>query len=170
MVEQDHRMKTYFPKVPRPTFKRGTNIKELLCRAKLPPIKKSIATRTQGEQYRNGVVQCSKGKSKGGCTACSIITSRPAEIVREVTIYNTGEKIPIKGRMDCKTRGFLYLVWSNKDPRVQYLGRCSRQVSDRLGEHWRDVMNNKKGKAVAEHFHRLKSKVGDFRFMPFLKI
>ena len=90
--------------------------------------------------------------------------------MREITIYNTGEKIPIKGRMDCKTRGFLYLVWSNKDPKVQYLGRCSRQVSDRLMEHRRDVMNNKKGKAVAEHFHKLRSKVGDFRFMPFLKI
>ena len=37
-------------------------------------------------------------------------------------------------------------------------------------EHRRDVMNNKKGRSVAEHFHRLKSKVGDFRFMPFLKI
>ena len=31
-------------------------------------------------------------------------------------------------------------------------------------------MNNKKGKAIAEHFYKLKSKVEDFRFMPFLKI
>ena len=99
MIEEDQRMKTYFPVAPKPTFKRGTNIKELLCRAKLLPLKKNIATRAEVEQYRNGVMRCSKGK----CTSCSIITSSPEEVVREVTIYNTGEKIPIQGWMDCKT-------------------------------------------------------------------
>ena len=95
---------------------------------------------------------------------------RPEEVVRKVTIYNTGEVIPIRGRMDCKTMGFLYLVWSLKDPTVQYLGRCSRQVWVRLGEHRRDIMKNTKGRAVAEHFARLRSKVRDFKFIPFLKI
>ena len=127
-------------------------------------------TRTEGEQFKNGVVRCNKGKTKIGCIVCSILTTRPEEVVREVTIYNTGEKISIRGRMDCKTRGFLNLVWSQKDPKVQYLGRCSRQVGARLGEHRRDIMNNTKGRVVAEHFARLKSKVRDFKFIPFLKI
>ena len=90
--------------------------------------------------------------------------------MREVKIHNTGDVLRIEDKMNCKTRGFLYLVWSDKDPKVQYLGRSSRPVADRLLEHRRNIMDNKKGRAVAEHFHKLRSKVRDFRFMPFLKV
>ena len=44
MVEKDRRMEKLFPKVPRIAFKRGQNLKELLCSAKLPPERK-IETR-----------------------------------------------------------------------------------------------------------------------------
>ena len=91
-------------------------------------------------------------------------------MVREVKIYNTGETLKIEDKMDCRTRGFLYLVWSQKAPRVQYLGQSGQRVADRLLQHRRDVMDNRKGRAVVEHFCRLRSKVDDFRFMPFLKI
>ena len=34
---RDARFPTMFPKVPKPVYKKGTNIKQLLCRSKLPP-------------------------------------------------------------------------------------------------------------------------------------
>ena len=38
MVAQDNRLGCTFPKVPRPTYKRGGNMQDILCRAKLPPV------------------------------------------------------------------------------------------------------------------------------------
>ena len=96
MVDRDQRLKVYFPKIPRPMFKRGENIKELLCRAKLPP-RRGIIMRTEGELHKNGVIQCNGGKRKSGCAACSILTSWPEEVVREVRVYNTGTIIPVRG-------------------------------------------------------------------------
>ena len=86
-------------------------------------------TRVEGEQYKNGITRCNRGKEKGGCAACSIITPRPEEVVREVRVYNTGEDTLVQGRINCKTEGFLYLLWSSKNPTKQYLGRCGRWVS-----------------------------------------
>lgn len=169
MVDRDQRLKVSFPKIPRPTFKRGKNIKELLCRAKLPP-KRNLKTRTEGEQYKNGVTRCNRGKGKGGCAVCSIIMSRPEEVVREVRVYNTGEDIPVQGRINCKTEGFLYLLWSSKNPSKQYLGRCGRWVSVRLGKHRRDIVNKTRGRVIVEHFAKIRSSVNDLWFVPFMKI
>ena len=146
-------------------------MKELLCCAKLPKVITNPRTGAERSQRRGGVTRCSKGKvASNRCTSCSVITSRPEEVIKEVKVYNTGDMLKIEDNMNCKTKGFLYLVWSDKDPRVQYLGRSSRQVAERLMEHRRDIMENVKGKKVAEHFHRLRSKIRDFRFVPFKKI
>ena len=85
-------------------------------------------------------------------------------------VYNMGETIPVRGRINCKTEGFLYLLWSAKDPSQQYLGRCSRQVSARLGEHRRDIINKTKGRVIAEHFARIRSGAPDLQFVPFMNI
>ena len=55
MIGQDQRLARIFPKPPRPAFKRGKNIKELLCRARLPPDVKSRNTRGGGLEARNGL-------------------------------------------------------------------------------------------------------------------
>ena len=70
-----------------------------MCRAKLPP-KRGIITRREGEAYRNGVKRCSKGKDKGGCKACVHLMSHHTEIVKEVKVYNTGQKIPVEGKFN----------------------------------------------------------------------
>ena len=135
MIDRDQRLKKNFPKIPRPTFKRGKNIMELLCRAKLPP-KRGLLTRREGEAYKNGITRCNKGKSKSGCMACVYLTSRHKEVIWEVKVYNIGEIIPVQGRNNCKTEGgFLYFLWSRKDLGSQYLGSSSRKVGTRLGEH-----------------------------------
>ena len=170
MIERDQRLKRSFPKIPRPTFKRGGNIKELLCRAKLPP-RRGLITRREGEVNKNGVTRCNKGKSKTGCAACPYMTSQHEEVIREIKVYNTGEVIPVRGRITCKTEGgFLYFLWSKKDPSRQYLGCSGHKVGTRLGEHRRDILNKIKGKVVAEHFANIKSDVRDLVFVPFMRI
>ena len=66
--------------------------------------------------------------------------------------------------------GLLYLLWSSKAPRKQYLGSCIREPRDRLGEHRRDILNKKMDKAVAKHFHETGSSVADIVFVPFKRI
>ena len=169
MVDRDQRLEGYFPNIPKPTFTRGKNIKELLCRAKLPP-NRPIKTREEAEKFKNGITRCSKGKGKGGCLACSYITSTPREIVKSVRIYNAGGEIPVQGRLNCKTEGFLYVLWSAKKPNMQYLGRCSRSVGARFREHRNSIINKEVGKAIPAYFMKIKSYENDLRFVPFIRM
>ena len=167
MVNRDQRLGRTFPKVPKPAFKRGKTIKEMLCRAKLPTEKK-VSTRAESEGARNGVSRCNKGLGRRGCVECSIITSRPNEVVKSVTIHNTNQIIPVEGKINCKTRGgFLYMLWSRKAPAMQYLGSSEQEVRKRLGQHKGDIQNLRLNKAVAKHFHDTKSTVADLVFVPF---
>ena len=112
MVSRDQRLGRVFKKVPRPAFKRGKNMKELLCRARLPPVR-IVVSRGTTEEARHGLTRCDKGLARRGCVGCPFMTSRPNEVVKFVTIHNTGQKIPVEGRINCKTQGgFLYLLWS----------------------------------------------------------
>ena len=115
MVERDQMMGRIFPKMQRPAFKRSKNIKELLCNAKLPP--KKIETRREGEGKQNGLTRCNKGTERGGCYACPFMMSGHKEVVKKVVIYNMGEKITVKGHINCRIEGGdLYLLWSRKVP------------------------------------------------------
>ena len=47
---------SFFPKVPRPAYLRGKNIRELLCRARLPPARRAgtrQGDRTEETDYLN---------------------------------------------------------------------------------------------------------------------
>ena len=102
---------------------------------------------------------------------CPFITSRPDEVIKFVEIKNMGEKIPVEGRINCKTGGgFLYLLWSRKDPGKQYLGSSTQEPRRRLGSHKSDIENQRVNKAVAKHFVDTKSTVQDLRFVPFKKL
>ena len=94
-MDRDQRLGRLFPNVPKPAFKRGKNIKELLCRAKLPPVRK-VNTRGSGVETRNQVTRCNKGLNRQGCVCCPFITSRPNEVIKFVTIHNTGQRIPVE--------------------------------------------------------------------------
>ena len=94
-------------------------------------------------------------KDREGYIACSYLTSTPREVVRKVRVYNMGEDIPVQGHLNCKTEGFLYLLWSAKNSEKQYLGRCGRSVVARLREHRRAIINRTQGKAIADHFSKL---------------
>ena len=102
---------------------------------------------------------------------CPFIPSRPNEVIKSVTIHNTGQKIPVEGRLNCKTKGgFLYLLWSRKAPSKQYLGSSEQEVRRRLGGHNNDIENGRMNKAVGAHFYNTKSEVEDLVFVPFKRL
>ena len=170
MAVRDQRLRKIFPKPPKPAYTRGRNIKEMLCRARLPPDVK-VTTRSRAELARNGVSRCNRGLARQGCMACPYITSRPSEVVKTVTIHSTGQVLEVEGKLNCKTReGYLYLLWSSKAPAKQYIGSSDRQPSVRLGEHRRDIENGKVEKAVPKHFQDTRSTAADLVFVPFKRI
>ena len=122
---------------------------------------KNINTRATDEEARNGVSRCNKGLGRRGCTECSTITSKPAEVIKYVTVHNTKQRIKVEGKINCKTKGFLYMLWSRKMPAMQYLGSSEQEVRRRLGQHKGDIQNMHLNKAVAKHFHDTRSTVAD---------
>ena len=167
MLSRDQRMGRIFPNQPRPAFKRGKNIKELLCRAKLPPAKK-VNTRAGDQEARNGLHRCNKGRNRTGCAACPFITSRPAEVVKKIKLFSNKEII-VDGKINCRTRGFLYMLWSTKAPEKLYLGSSCREARERLREHKLDIENGRQV-AVADHFMDTRSDVSDLMFRPFMRV
>ena len=71
--------------------------------------------------------------------------------------------------IDCKTKGFVYVLWSKKVPEKVYVGSSCRQVKDRLREHRRDIEEGKQV-AVANHFGETRSAVSDIVFRPVMKV
>ena len=88
----------------------------------------------------------------------------------KVKVQNAGQEIQVEGQLNCKTQGFLYLLWSRKAPDQVYLGSCCREPRDRLGEHRRDIENNRIEKAVPELFVNTHSYVEDIVFRPFKRV
>jgi hypothetical protein len=169
MVHQDQRLGRTFPRVPRPVYRRGKNLKDILCRAKLPP-RRPVRTRAAEVNNRHGLTRCNRGTTRAGCIACAFITSRPAEVVKSVRITSTNTVINVDGRLNCKsTGGFLYLLWSSKVPTVQYLGSSGQTPGARLRQHRQDIMDGA-DKAVAKHFRDTRSSVDNLMFRPFMKL
>ena len=98
-----------FPKVPKPVFKKGTNIKQLLCRSKVPPVR-NINTRATARENQRGVTRCNKGLNRNNCRSCLILTSNPREVIKEVKVHSSGQTIQIEEKINCKTKNVLYLL------------------------------------------------------------
>ena len=167
MINRDQRMGRAFPNQPRPAFKRGKNIKELLCRAKLPPAKR-VNTRGAGQDARSGLHRCNRGLNRNSCAACPFITNRPAEVIKKIRLHS-GKEITVDSKLTCKTKSFLYLLWSSKAPQKIYLGSCCREPRERLREHKYDIENEREV-AVSQHFMDTRSQVEDLVFRPFMRV
>ncbi len=100
MIRRDRRLKEVFPDSPRPVFKRGPNIKDLLTRAKVPP-SRNATCHTSTEQW-DGVTRCSKDNDWSGCVLCPFIMWHHNEVVREVKIKSSKDTVAVKGRFTCK--------------------------------------------------------------------
>ena len=63
---------------------------------------------------------------------------------------SSGEVVKIEDEMNCKTRGCIYVLQSDKDPR-QYGGQTGGTIETRAKQHAYDIDSNL-DKAVPRHF------------------
>ena len=110
-----------FKKPPKPTFRKGTNLKQMLVKVKLPRAR-PVNTRQGERENRRGVSRCNRGTGRNQCGACAHLTDSPREVIKQVAIHSSGEVIQIQDQINCKTKSVLYLLQSRKDP-SQYAGQ-----------------------------------------------
>ena len=149
---RDSRFKTIFPNVPKPVFKRGKNLKQLLCRAKLPK-PKPVNTRASDRQNKNGVSRCNKGKGRKQCGACVYLTKHPNQVKKTIKINSSGESVKIEDPINCKTKSCIYVLESDKSPK-QYAGQSGGPIGRRALQHANDIENDRIEKAVPDQFKK----------------
>ena len=89
---------------------------------------------------------------------------RPKDTIKFVKVKD--KVIRIEGQINCKTKSFLYILWSKKAPHKVYGGQSGATVAKRLGQHRRDIMNDDESKVVARHFFETNSTEDDLEFIP----
>ena len=82
-----------------------------------------------------------------GCKLCGMMRK-----VGEVEDKN-GEKIPIEGDLDCRTKGAVYGIWCDKCVKIVYVGQTKRMVMKRLRDHLHCLKKEDESKPTY-HFHR----------------
>ena len=124
MLDLDSRMKKVFPNCPKVMNKRGKNMKEMLCRAKLPPKLSTMRTRSSAAARRAGFRRC--GKSR--CPMCPF-TGEIAwgrKVVKEILVTGGKTTLLLEHEMTCQTSNCLYLLTCRKEG-VQYVGETGRK-------------------------------------------
>ena len=141
MISEDQRLRPAFEHPPMVCYQRPKNLKDILCRAKLPP-QRPI------RPPRPGFKRCTKGK----CHLCPYTGLQPGEVLTHVKIQHSGEMIEIKSPIDCQTEDVLYVITCKKCKK-QYLGQTKRSGEKRMIDHLNTVKNNNSTNApVGVHF------------------
>ena len=133
-------------------------MKEMLCRAKLPPKLGIMRTWSTASTARAGFKRC--GKSR--CPMCPF-TGEAADgrtLVNEALISSTKTTMTLKHSMTCQTGNCIYLLTCCKDGK-QYVGETGRTVAKRFAEHRDSMHQQATSKPVGQHFqeagHRLEA-------------
>ena len=166
---RDTRMRTLFKKPPKPTFRKGTNLKQMLVKAKVPKVRPAN-TRAGERENRRGVSRCNKGTGRNQCGKCHYFTDHPREVVKEVIVSSTGEKIRIEDQINCKTKSCIYLLQSKNDPtQRQYAGQTGGAMGTRAGQHAYDI-DTGADKPVPNHFRLTGSSKEDLKVTPVMRV
>ena len=168
MLEMDSRMKKVFPTCPKVVNKRGKNLKEVICRAKLPPKLGTLRTRSAAAHRRSGFRRCGRPR----CPMCPY-TGDAAEgrkAVKEVLVTSSNTKLTITQDMTCQTTNCIYLLTCSKDGQ-QYAGETGRTVAKRFAEHRDSMHNHDMLKPVGQHFQSAGHKQeADVVMLPIVKL
>ena len=158
MISEDSRLKAVFTEPPMVCFKRGKTVKEHLCTAKLPPLRRSLRPQEDGFRRCNAF----------GCRLCPFTGLRGDEVQKFIRIHTTGEDLQIRGRLNCKSKNVLYIITCKKD-RIQYAGETGTSAEERFVRHRNTVVQScYQGTelTVGQHFQSSGHSVSDLVFTP----
>ena len=107
MTSEDRRLLGPFPNPPMICYTRGNNLREELCRARLPPAR---MRRNEEPGFRRCM--------RPACRLCPYTGLQPGEVLKAVKISSTGEEIQVKGKINCQTSNILYIGTCSKEDRT----------------------------------------------------
>ena len=139
ILRPPQRCKAAFPSPPLISFRRCNNLRDILVKAKhrRPPPKTP------------GAFRCNRNR----CKTCPFIT----EGTEFYTFFSTNEHRSIRHHITCSSSNHIYMIQCSKC-KVQYIGETKRHLSDRFGEHRREIEKALQQRhidqptAVSDHF------------------
>ena len=110
--------------------KRATNLKQLLTKTDVNPM----------------LIPKGSGPCNSQCISCKFLKHTGA-----ITVWVTGETIPIHGRFNCKTTNAIYVLSCAKCG-LQYVGQTGNTFNERFRAHLTDIRQGNTAKPVSQHF------------------
>jgi hypothetical protein len=152
------------PRAPMVAHLRPPNLRDMLVRAKLPPVDRRGGA---GRRPQLGFRRCGKVR----CLCCVYCVES-----RTHTSTATGQTWPMRQLITCEDRNLIYGVTCQHGrgrcpSRPQYIGMvgCSRAGRERCTEH-RGSVSNHRDNAVGEHFSQPGHSLDDFSFQAIEKV
>ena len=170
MTAEDRRLLGPFLSPPMICYTRGKNLREELCRARVPPAR---MRRSEEPGFRRCM--------RPACRLCPYTGLQPGEILKAVKISSTGEEIQVKGKINCQTSNILYIGTCSKENRTagtcpsrpQYAGETGCTAEERFVGHRNTIVqacHQGTSLPVGQHFQQPGHYVSDFVFTPVEKI
>ena len=117
ILHSSNHCKVVFKQPPFVTYRRSSNLRDLLVKAQLPVI--------SNNHFPLGFFCCGQN-----CATCPYITNG----LSSYTFYATGETRSITSHITCNTKNVIYLVQCNRC-NLLYMGETKRRRKDRFNEH-----------------------------------
>ena len=136
-------------------YKRHKNIRDILCRAKLPPVHQNENARPK--RIAMGFKKCNN------CTTCIY-----SENTRYFKCSATGESFEIKQPLNCLDTNVIYVVCCRKC-RIQYVGKTTGTFRARMDAH-RCKINGSADSSLASHFKSRGHNLHHFLAFPVEKV
>ena len=171
MCESDQRLKTIFPNPPMSCVRRGKNLQDELCRARLPKAQGGTNTRSATGNRVVGFRNCGAMYQKQ-CRLCPFSTSNGQTVVTEVTIFHSGQIILIRQNITCRDSNVIYILTCLKPEcrGIQYLGETGRMAYERFREHLDSAQDPNTTCPVGLHWRLPGHRLEHMQFVPFERL
>jgi hypothetical protein len=155
MLRKEENLKEIFPSPPMPALRQPPNLRSLLCKSKLYPVKRSDRVKRGTHKDAPGWKKCGKP-----CPVCPFTLPDCAEVVSQ----NTGYIHSIVDPVSCDTENCVYYWKCVKQncqdyPECEYIGMTSRTFKQRMSEHRdypkRDVLTEPSGEHFTKRGHNV---------------
>ena len=154
MKDQDPNLQEVFPEPLLTAYKRQTNIKDWLVRAKVPDKKPN-----KPQRVMKGMKICGFN-----CTSCPYI-KECKEIKTSTWKWN------ITKRVDCATTNCVYLIECQKQYcKQRYIGETQREMRERISEHRGYIHNKVTSQATSNHFNLPGHSLSDMKVIVIEKV
>ena len=158
MLFKKPELESVFQDPPMAALRQPPNLRKLLCKSKLHPVKRRNRFVRHSHKTAPGWKKCGKGS-----TTCCPFMSPPTN---QVTAQITGYTHQIKDPVNCETANCIYYWKCTKNnckdyPKCEYIGLTKRPFKTRFGEHKQYVRSTILDQPSGHHFNQPGHSVSD---------